>query len=920
MTKKTKRKLLFITVLLSTLFLYSTYAALTPIAHAEEMNTQQKGISILSNVVSLDLTKYATISKEYPQDSYLGVVPKETARYILDSNGSKLDMLCTFTNGNLQMISVLENDGSPFTTKSVTGAVDMAKDFLNSYQSYSGNSFYGDLASTLNNVTANQALTTVVGNIQLNVTVSGGSSTFRWTYVYEGIEAPVKCVVLGYDNGFLKYFIDDWNLYKIGSTSINLSEKEATDKGLANAKNFSWTVGSGNSTYEVTDFNVTQAMVWETIFSNSLSADTARGQDPLTLYPMRHVWVSLDKFYFGNVYGIEVYLWADTKEVYDMHERFSTLDPPAGLLADSSYAAVAPLSSQAPFSAESNFMPLTLVGVPILAIATGSALFWLGRRNNCQKPKSLKIGTILLCLMLSSTILLIPVATVNAKNPVRSAYIWGSRSSGGYDPDVPPSGATWRKTSGELQQQSAASADIASSFSNYGGYNVSNFQGAGSLKANILSNITYSQGDYLTAVVDFDHGIYDYINGYRHYRFEDDNGTRIGPHDDYTEVTPPVNAVYDCEIYSDTGGSANPSNVFFALINTCLSADLAIIGQGTWPDGSAYGMPYAWTHKIVRFQNATYPSFNIAYDMSRLGYSEPDAGAYVYLGFPLGSAALDQTSVQNGYPNTKYAYWLENFFAYAFIYDMSVNDALDHASYSCFQRYFGQTDLYNSFAAVWPYWNGERWVDDDEWSYAEGCTLAVYGNGNIHLKGFSDNFNDNSMDPFRWQKLQNSATVNEANSRLEVTIPYGGQNQAQAGYVTSIPYNLQSSTTSVQVVTLNNVDEMTLQICSTKVTSSDPDAEANFYRILKLKEASAIYVQQRINGAKSTLANPTWDGSTGTLKIVITAGVIYFYEDSNLIYYTDFALPSYNCYIYVFTSSPPAYYGTDAFDNFALTS
>ena len=176
------------------------------------------------------------------------------------------------------------------------------------------------------------------------------------------------------------------------------------------------------------------------------------------------------------------------------------------------------------------------------------------------------------------------------------------------------------------------------------------------------------------------------------------------------------------------------------------------------------------------------------------------------------------------------------------------------------------------------------------------------------------------MDPFRWQKLQNSATVNEANSRLEVTIPYGGQNQAQAGYVTSIPYNLQSSTTSVQVVTLNNVDEMTLQICSTKVTSSDPDAEANFYRILKLKEASAIYVQQRINGAKSTLANPTWDGPTGTLKIVITAGVIYFYEDANLIYSTDFSLPSYSCYIYVFTSSPPAYYGTDAFDNFALTS
>jgi hypothetical protein len=525
MAKKTKLKLLFTTVFLSTLFISSAYAALTPAAHAEEISTEQKGLSILSNVVSLDLTKYATMSKEYPQGSYLGVVPKETARYSLESNGSKLDVLCTFTNGSLQMLSVLENDGSPITIKGITNAVDMAKDFLSSYQTYSSNSFYGDLASTLNNVAANETLTTVVGNIQLDVTASSSSSTFRWTYAYEGIQAPVKCVVLGYDDGFLKYFIDNWNLYKIGSTSINLSEKEATDRGLASAKNFSWMVGFGNSTYEVRDFNVTQAMVWETIFSNSLSADTARGQDPLTLYPMRHVWVTLDKFYFGNVYGIEVYLWADTKDVYDMQERFSTLDPPADLMANSDFTAVAPLSSQGPISAESNFMPLTLIGVPILAIAMGSALFWLGRRKNCQKPKSLKIGVILLCLMLSSTILLIPIATVDAKEPVRGVYIWGSRSSAANDSRL--NNATWRKTTAELTQQQSIATSIANCFSG-AGYNISNFQGQGSLKAQILDNISYSQGDYQTAVIDFDHGIGSNASGYWHYRFEDDHGTKIG--------------------------------------------------------------------------------------------------------------------------------------------------------------------------------------------------------------------------------------------------------------------------------------------------------------------------------------------------------------------------------------------------------
>jgi hypothetical protein len=912
MVKETKRKLRYITVVLGSLLLLSiTYSSLIANAHAVELTPREKGLAALNSVVGLDFTKYTTMSKEYPPDSYLGVVPQETARYNLEADESKLDVLCTFVNGSLQMMSVLENDGLPITTRSATNAVDMAKDFLSSYRSYSGNSFYGGLASTLNNVAANETLTSIIGNIKLDVTNSAGSSTFRWTYTFEGIEAPVKCLVLKYDDGFLKYFIDNWNLYKIGSTSINLSEKEATDKGLASSKNFSWMVGFGDSTYEVRDFNATQAMVWETIFSNSLSAGTARDHDPLTLYPMRHVWVSLDKFYFGNVYGIEVYLWADTKDVYDMQERFSTLDPPADLIANFDSTA-ASLSSQAPINAASCFMPLTLVGFPILTIATGSALFWLGRRRSYQKPKSLKIGVILLCLMLSSTILLIPIATVNAKEPVRGVYIWGSRSSGANDTRL---GATWRKTSEELAAQQSVATNISNYFSN-NGYNTSNFQGPGSLKAQILDNISHSQGDYHTAVVDFDHGIYGDINGYHHYRFEDDNGTKINNYPG-TTVAVPNNAVYDEEIYSETGSGANPSNVFFAFINTCLSGNLT--WQGVWPDGSIVGMPFAWTHKIVEPKNTT--GFNVAYHMSQYGYSDADDGAYVYLGFPWGSAALNQ-SVQDDYPNKSYASWLKEFFAYAFNYDMSVNEALDHASYSCFYRDFSETDLYSNFIAVWPIgrWNetSQSWYWDNL-TQLPGSYLAVYGNGNIHLKGFSDNFNDNSVDAFRWDKLQASATVNEVNNRLEVTIPSGGQNQAQAGYVSSYAYNLSSSTTSVQVVQLNNVDEMTLQICNTKVTSSDPDAEDNFYRILKLKEASAIYVQQRISGSKSTLANTAWDGSTGTLKIEVAYGTIYFFEDTYLRYWTDFSLPSYICYIYVFTSSTPAYYGTDAFDDFALT-
>src|SRR3989304_7154606 len=242
MAKNSKRKLLSITVFLSLLLISSAYATLVPNVHAAEITVQQKGLTILNDVIGLDVEKYDTGSKKGPQDSYLGVVPKENVRYTLESTGSKIDALYTFTNGKLRMIHVLESEGTPRLTKSATKPVQLgnktvqvidvpetAKVFLNDYQRYSGNSFYGDLASMLEHVDAKENLTKTSGNVKLEMTDSGGSTTFKWTYTFNGIDAPSKCVALGYKDGFLKYFIDNWDLYKIGSTTVNLSEQEAVD-------------------------------------------------------------------------------------------------------------------------------------------------------------------------------------------------------------------------------------------------------------------------------------------------------------------------------------------------------------------------------------------------------------------------------------------------------------------------------------------------------------------------------------------------------------------------------------------------------------------------------------------------------------------------------------------------------------------
>jgi hypothetical protein len=125
MIKISKQKHQLVTVSLTLLLISCVYASLMPSAHATELTLQQKGLSIMNDVVGLDIAKYTVTTKEYPQDpqaSYLGVVPQENVAYDLASDGSKLKALYTFADGNLQMMHVLENEGSPRTTLSVTDA------------------------------------------------------------------------------------------------------------------------------------------------------------------------------------------------------------------------------------------------------------------------------------------------------------------------------------------------------------------------------------------------------------------------------------------------------------------------------------------------------------------------------------------------------------------------------------------------------------------------------------------------------------------------------------------------------------------------------------------------------------------------------------------------------------------------------
>ena len=60
----------------------------------------------------------------------------------------------------------------------------------------------------MDTIDASKNITKRSGDATLEVTVKQESIDFRWTYTFNGVPAASKCVTLGFEKGFLKYFID----------------------------------------------------------------------------------------------------------------------------------------------------------------------------------------------------------------------------------------------------------------------------------------------------------------------------------------------------------------------------------------------------------------------------------------------------------------------------------------------------------------------------------------------------------------------------------------------------------------------------------------------------------------------------------------------------------------------------------------
>src|SRR4030042_1897265 len=149
---------------------------------------------------------------------------------------------------------------------------------------------------------------TAITDITLNikVTESTNHTRFEWMDSPNSIENAWKGVSFSFDNEIFRAFGDMWDLYTIGSSSLNGSREEAVSMAMELAKNYTLRMYVNGSLMDV-PFNITEDPL-ETHL-------TMQSREPLTLYPFWHVQLYFDKVYY-TANGIEVCIWADTGEVY----------------------------------------------------------------------------------------------------------------------------------------------------------------------------------------------------------------------------------------------------------------------------------------------------------------------------------------------------------------------------------------------------------------------------------------------------------------------------------------------------------------------------------------------------------------------------------------------------------------------------
>jgi len=273
-------------------------------------STTDKSLNFLSDVIQIDLSEYqlTLLSHTVEDRSDLGHTAEEIFKYSLVDGDSKLDLVLRFRNNHFSLYQISILEGFPpyaptYVQSKIPDIVNVTQDLIERYKSVANDSYLAEFGKLLSAATETNTEVTM-GDTKLQITINGDNAEVTLLYTANGFDYSAKKLRLVFQNHALQEVDDDWFLYKVDSTQVDISRNEAVEIARNAADNFEWNV----SGVKVSNFNVLNEPVSALFFPHPRT-------DPLTLVPYWYITLYLDREYPGGVSSITVGVWADTGEV-----------------------------------------------------------------------------------------------------------------------------------------------------------------------------------------------------------------------------------------------------------------------------------------------------------------------------------------------------------------------------------------------------------------------------------------------------------------------------------------------------------------------------------------------------------------------------------------------------------------------------
>ncbi|MEM2995834.1 MAG: hypothetical protein QXI91_07500 [Candidatus Bathyarchaeia archaeon] len=167
-----------------------------------------------------------------------------------------------------------------------------------------------------------------------------------------------------------------------------------------------------------------------------------------------------------------------------------------------------------------------------------------------------------------------------------------------------------------------------------------------------------------------------------------------------------------------------------------------------------------------------------------------------------------------------------------------------------------------------------------------------------------------------WDKIEiEGGSVTVKNGKFEFNFP---MEDSCAGVVSKESCNLNQSRITVYLSCAGR-GGLCLLISNNKDTTENPlrSQPSDTYAIHMAGPFEKIFVYRSIGKNWRTVKEKTWAAESNTFMIEIVNGTIKFYEGETCIYEENYQLPSYNCYIYIFSFNMDGA-GVDWAENFNM--